>query len=455
MTRSRRDFMRLLGAGAMIAPLSAMAGRAAQGLPRFGPGFGSLAPALPLNSSDLFVEGAYDLRGVPLIELPRGFRYSVVSWTGATMSDGTIVPGDHDGMAAFRGPRGTTVLVRNHELSNAELKFGNPLGVDVPAALKYDRYANGGTTTLVLDPRGQLLRDFASLGGTNNNCAGGLTPWGSWLTCEENVSTPDTSPQYEQRHGYVFEVPAFANAAVAAQPIIAMGRFNHEATCTDPATGIVYQSEDRGDSCLYRYLPDRPGPQAPGGTRQALKFAGIDTPVNTAKGFLGLLNQPQPVEWVTIDEVDPAEDTLRYEAQSKGAALFSRGEGIWFGNGLVYLVCSNGGELGAGQVFAYDPVAETVTLVVESIDRNLLDAPDNITLGPDGRLYLCEDGSGGDNIVGVDKSGEMFIAVRNIFNTGEFCGACFSPNGLFMVVNIQSPGLTLVIDGPWRRGGRS
>jgi secreted PhoX family phosphatase len=84
----------------------------------------------------------------------------------------------------------------------------------------------------------------------------------------------------------------------------------------------------------------------------------------------------------------------------------------------------------------------------------VLDAPDNITVGPDGRLYLCEDGSGGDNIVGVNADGEMFMTARNIFNTGEFCGACFSHDGRFMFVNIQSPGLTLVIEGPWRKGQR-
>jgi secreted PhoX family phosphatase len=454
MTRSRRDFVKLVGAGAMVAPLAALHSRAAFGMPAFGPGFGPLEPMLPLNTHELVVPGAFDLRGIALIELPKGFSYHVVSCTGQLMTDGTLVPGDHDGMAAFRGPHGTTILVRNHELSNRETKFGNALGVQVPDAMKWDSYANGGTTTLMIDNRGRLVRHHASLGGTNNNCAGGLTPWGTWLTCEENVATPQSAPQYQKRHGYVFEVPALTSGPSLAQPIVAMGRFNHEATATDPRTGIVYQSEDRGDSCLYRYVPLQPGNLLAGGTLQALCLGGSAQPVNTARGFLGLLNQPQPVRWVTIDEVDPAGDTLRLEAQSKGAALFSRGEGMWFGSGLVYLVCSSGGEEGAGQVFAHDPVADTLTLVVESTSREVLDAPDNITVGPDGRLYLCEDGSGGDNIVGVNADGEMFMTARNIFNTGEFCGACFSHDGRFMFVNIQSPGLTLVIEGPWRKGQR-
>ena len=454
MTRSRRDFVKLLGAGAMVAPLAGVYSRAAQGMPAFGPGLGPLRPALPLNTAELAVPGAYDLRNVPLVELPQGFRYHVVSCTGQTMSDGSLVPGDHDGMAAFRGAQGSTVLVRNHELSNAESKFGNPRGVQVPDTLKWDSYANGGTTTLVLDAQGRLLRDWASLGGTNNNCAGGPTPWGSWLSCEENVATPQTAPQYRRRHGYVFEVPAFASGPALAEPIVAMGRFNHEATATDPRTGIVYQSEDRGDSCLYRYVPRQPGRLLAGGTLQALKLAGTAASVNTATGFRANLRRPLPVEWVTIDEVDPAGDTVRLEAQAKGAARFSRGEGIWWGNGLVYLVCSDGGDLHAGQVFAYDPAHDTLTLVVESTDETVLEAPDNITVGPDGRLYLCEDGPGGNNIVGVDADGTLFMAVRNVFNDSEFAGACFSHDGRFLFVNIQSPGLTLVIEGPWRKGQR-
>lgn len=451
MTTSRRDFAKMLGAGAMVAPLATFYARAAHGMPSFGPGFGPLEPMLPLNTDELVVPGAFDLRRKPIVSLPKGFRYSVVSMTGQTMSDGTLVPGDHDGMAAYRGPRATTILVRNHELSGGEAKYGNGLGVNVPANLKYDGFANGGTSTLVIDQQGRLVRDFASIGGTNNNCAGGLTPWGTWLTCEESTSTPEGDSRYQKRHGYVFEVPAGAQGPVKAEPIVGMGRFNHEATATDPRTGIVYQSEDRGDSCLYRYVPNTPGVLLNGGKLQALKIRGADA-VNTAKGFGQYLNVALPCEWVDIDEIDPATDTLRFEAHAKGAAKFSRGEGMWYGNGMIYLVCSNGGEIGKGQVFAYDPAQDAITLVVESTDAKMLEAPDNITVGPDGRLYLNEDGGGGNNIVGVNSDGTLYIAVKNVYNGSEFCGSCFSHNGRFMFVNIQSPGLTLVIEGPWRKG---
>lgn len=460
MTQSRRDFMKLVGAGAMLAPLTALHSRMAQGAPAFGPGFGPLAPTLPLNTQDLVswrLDGtvAFDYRNLPLISLPREFRYWVVSWTGQTMSDGSRVPGDHDGMAAFRGPRGTTILVRNHELSNRESKFGDNAGVVVPDGLKYDPWCNGGTTTLIMDEEGRLVRDFASIGGTNNNCAGGLTPWGTWLTCEENVSLPSTTGTgYTKRHGYVFEVPADATGPVLAEPLVAMGRFNHEATATDPRTGIVYQTEDRGDSCLYRFIPHVPGELRQGGRLQALKLR--DYPgADTKTGFLPLLRQPLACEWVDVDNVDPDTDTVRYECHAKGAAKFSRGEGMWYGakDKQVYFCASDGGDLRKGQIWAYDPAADTVTLVVESTDASMLDMPDNITVGPDGRVYMYEDGSGGDNIVGVNSRGELFKVAENVIGNGsEFCGGCFSHNGRFMFVNMQSPGLTLVIEGPWRKG---
>ena len=136
-----------------------------------------------------------------------------------------------------------------------------------------------------------------------------------------------------------------------------------------------------------------------------------------------------------LEDVDPAGDTLRVEAHANGAALIERGEGAWYsehGGGKIYFVATSGGDNNNGQVFVYDPTRETLTLVVESTGSSALDNPDNITVAPDGALYLCEDGGGANSVVGVDINGDVFPFLRNALDSGEFAGACFSPNGKFM-----------------------
>jgi secreted PhoX family phosphatase len=377
-------------------------------------------------------------QNIAYMTLPEAFEYKVVSYAGQIMRDGNPVPGAADGMAAFAAGQGKIILVRNHELTTS----GTP--VVAPAASTYNPALRGGTTNLIVDNEGNLLEQYGSLAGTERNCAGGPTPWGTWLTCEETFAT-----RSGVRHGYVFEVAA--DGYGDATPLKGLGRFNHEAAAVDPDTGIVYLTEDRGDSLLYRFIPSEYGNLKSVGTLEALKLTAWPTGVHTVTGFLGFLNQPLAAEWVPIDVADPNTDTTRAEGASKGAAKFSRGEGCWYADGLVYFVCSDGGNLRAGQVFAYDPVYETLTLVVESTDRALLDAPDNITVAPDGRLYLCEDGSGGDNIVAVDHDGSLQILAQNIWSGSEWAGACFSPVGNVMFVNMQGDGLTFAIKGPWKR----
>src|SRR3546814_2570640 len=114
---------------------------------------------------------------------------------------------------------------------------------------------------------GEVKSEHLSLAGTAINCAGGVTPWGSWLSCEEAFLDSD------KPHGYVFEVPASARGMVDPLPLKALGRFRHEAAAVDPRTGIVYLTEDRDDGLFYRLLPERKGRLAAGGRFQVLAFS--------------------------------------------------------------------------------------------------------------------------------------------------------------------------------------
>ena len=439
MPLSRRKFVTLAGIGAggavLAAPMQKLYANLAKGKLAFADKIGQLIP---------------DPQGV--LDLPAGFQYKIISRVGETMNDGHLVPNLHDGMAAFAGKKGETILVRNHEVH--PLQAVNNLPKDLP---QYDRACAGGTTTLIVDSDRNLTKHYLSLAGTNRNCAGGTTLWGSWISCEEEVSAPYPPPGYtmeqvyphwgkvEQKHGYNFEVPA-AGGLAEPVPLIAMGRFRHEAIATDPKTGYIYQTEDQLNSCIYRFRPDSPGKLAAGGTLEALVIKDmprVDTSFNFPVG------KPQKVSWVKIEDVDPQQDTLRYEAQTKGAAVFRRGEGMCYGNGELYWTATNGGAAQVGQIFRYNPDRETVELYVESPGSGVLDYPDNLTLAPFGDLIICEDGAGEQFLVGVTPNGRYYKFARNALNHSEFAGVCFSPDGQTMFVNIYHPGMTLAIWGDW------
>jgi uncharacterized protein len=455
MSISRRHFLALAGAGTSSSLILA-------GLESL---YRPSTARSPVKSPQVRGYGALvkDPRGI--LDLPAGFSYKIVSQSGKKMSDGTIAASNYDGMAAFAGKNGSTILVRNHELyPNAKSK------VIADRDRMYDPNCAGGTTTVTIDRNRQLVSESVSLAGTSVNCAGGTTPWGTWISCEENTAMPgmpDTGKGIVTKpHGYNFEVALSLQKSVAPVPLVAMGRFRHEAIEIDPRTGIVYQTEDDPTGLFYRFIPKQPGKLAAGGILEALKIVGKPQ-VNTKQNFP--LRQKFAVEWVRIDEPNPIENTVRTEGFTKGAAQFMRGEGICYAGGSFYFTCTQGGNVlanlplapgeegrGNGQIWKYTPGKTakdggSIELFLEPNDNNIIDMPDNITLAPNGHLITCEDGKGEQRLVGITPQGGVYTFARNARDNSEFAGACFAPDGRTMFVNIYDPGLTLAVWGNWTK----
>ena len=441
----RRTFLQrgaALATGGAVAARFGLFGQPAAAHPgsRYNPhcrgGYGPLAPV------------ADRATGLELLQLPSGFEYTSFGWTGDEMSDGRSTPGAHDGMGSFAGPDGLVRLVRNHEISETTGAFAS--------GMTYDPAAGGGTTTLTFDVRrGELVDSRASLAGLIRPCAGGTTPWRTWLSCEETGVVVNGV-----QHGYVFEVPAVG--AGTGEPLRGLGRFNHEAAAVDPATGIVYLTEDATPSGLYRFIPDNRGDLAGGGRLQMLKIgsATVQTYNDTAPRDYGT------VSWVDIDDPDPAPSDPSVVAQgiARGGAQFERLEGIVHHRGILDIVSTSGGP-SQGQVFEFDLATDRLRLVFHSPSVDVLDSPDNVCRSPRGGIVLCEDGAGDQLLQGLTPWGEIFpFAKNNVvldgergftgdFRGAEWAGATFEPRrGRWLFANIYTPGITFAITGPWKRG---
>jgi secreted PhoX family phosphatase len=383
-----------------------------------------------------------------LLDLPKGFSYRVISRLGDVMSDGGKVPDAADGMGCFALPGGKLALVRNHEL-----RPGKDSGGASGAA--FDRMADGspmpgGTTTLVLDTKTlEREREFRTLSGTIRNCSGGITPWGTWLTCEEDVTRAGSKAG--QDHGWVFEVPATATGPVDPVPLKAMGRFNHEAAVVDPRSGAVFQTEDREDGLLYRFVPVVPGQLARGGRLQALALA------DPGKGALKSGGWAK-VRWIDLDDPESPNDDLRKRGAALGAMTFARGEGIHLGLDAkgkteLFFVATSGGAAKLGQVWRLrlEAPADRLQLFFESTDPDQFNYGDNLTVSPGGHLIVCEDqytDGAVNHLRGLTAAGLPYDFARVRLPT-EPAGACFSPDGKVLFVNLYSPTTTLAITGPW------
>lgn len=409
------------------------------------------------------------------LALPRGFSYRVVTEAGRTvLESGEPTPGNHDGTGAFRGRRGGTVLVNNHEIGSvAEAAEDGIVPVPALAGLTYDPGMAGGCTVVETDRDGAPVREHVAVAGTAVNCAGGITPWDTWLTCEED-STRAGQDGAQRDHGYVFEVDPFDRAANRdPQPVRAFGRYDHEAAAVDPRTGDVYLTEDASgpNGLYYRWL----APDGFRGRRGALRRLGPTDGVLSAMrctdergAHVDDLSRAvevgtrYAVAWVEVPDRDARTVDTRLQFADGDVTRGRKLEGQWWGDGGAYVVTSfaraedSPGQPHDGQVWFYDPRRRTLELRVRfgvnptpDVDGPF-DGPDNITVSPWGGLVLAEDGQGVQHLVGVAAGGATFPLARNEAGGSEFTGPVHSHDRRVLFANLQSPGAMFAITGPWR-----
>ncbi|MFI9030757.1 alkaline phosphatase PhoX [Streptomyces sp. NPDC053560] len=401
-----------------------------------------------------------------LLDLPKGFRYKVLSREGAPLLSGEgKVPSNCDGMAAFRGRRGHTHLVRNHENRRK-----SRAAVPTVDGITYDPMGEGGCTAIEVDAHNEVVSERVAIAGTSTNCAGGPTPWKTWLTCEETEYKAGEEG-YTKDHGFIFEVDPYDPRRTGAVPLEDMGRFQHEAIAIDPRDGTVYETEDAFEKpfgLFYRFHPNKPmggiGSLRAGGRLQAMRVPGVkdlSAIQETGATF-------DRIEWVDVPDPLAKQTAIRFQDFGrKGITHAQKLEGCYWGGSSVYFVSSfaHRDEGSAadhyGQVWRYDPKARRLTLVVvfgPDADLQLPgESPDNICLAPSGGLMVCEDGEGAQHVFGVTRKGSVYPMARGRQNIGtpekpewgEFAGVTFAPDGRTMYVNCYTPGTTFAVTGPF------
>ncbi|MFI5967476.1 alkaline phosphatase PhoX [Streptomyces asoensis] len=416
-----------------------------------------------------------------ILALPAGFKYRVITYSGKTkLESGEITPSNHDGTATFCGPRGATLLVNNHELKGPRASWQYP--VPLTEGLVYDPAAAGGCTVVEVRPGGRVA-EWVGIAGTSTNCAGGTTPWDTWLTGEE---TEDKAGQngMTKDHGYIFEVdPEDRRANRDPRPVKAFGRYAHEAVVIDPKRGHAYLTEDASgpNGLLYRWTPPAGFRHGRGKLRTLADDAGVLQAFkcfDSGGKFVDDLSRATKtgtvygVDWVDVPDRDARTVSVRKQFTDGQVTRARKLEGMWWGDGGTYIVSSYARDESPvqhdGAVWFYDPKRRTLTLKVllgvnpdPSVD-GAFDGPDNITVSPYGGLVIAEDGEGVQHLFGATDSGRTYPIARNELNIGtedepeysEFTGVTFSPDGHTLYANIQTPGIMLAITGPWKRQKR-
>ncbi|HET9518243.1 MAG TPA: alkaline phosphatase PhoX [Actinoplanes sp.] len=332
------------------------------------------------------------------VMLPSRFASRVIARTGRKVSGTSLTwHGAPDGGGCFADGAGWIYV------SNSELPDGN-----------------GGVSAIRFASSGRITSAYRILRGTTLNCAGGVMPWRTWLSCEE------------VDRGYVFETDPWGKKAAVKRP--AMGRFRHEAAAADPDRKVIYLTEDEPDGCFYRFKPTTWGNLSSGRLQVLASRSG--TPI-----------------WATVP--DPAARTTRTRNQVAGARRFNGGEGCYYAHGICYFTTK-----GDNRVWAYDAVRHTMAIAYDD-DRTSaapLTGVDNITGTASGDLYVAEDGGNLDVcIVTPDGVVATFLRVTGQAKS-ELAGLAFSPDGKRLYVSSprgrtgrNSGGITYEIRGPFRR----
>lgn len=470
--------------------------RSALGLAAAGIG-AALAPAASARPASAAAHGAAAKAGVGygelvsdpagLLDLPRGFSYNVLAVSGnsgnpipaTTLTDGgELSPSRYDGSASFPAGKGYAIIT-NHENGDG---VNYPVAAPVPhrAGLTYDSGAAlGGTTTIMVSKQGERLGEVVSLAGTYSNCAGGKTPWGTWLTCEETeakagsyTTAAGQSYTLNKDHGYVFEVhPTDMAKNRNPKPIKAFGRFAHEGIVVDPKTYDVYMTEDAGrpDGLFYKWASEgtvRAGSfrslADDAGTLYAMSINDRGTHV-TDLAVYSELGTTLDIGWVKVQDRDARTTSVRKQFTEDQVTRSHKLEGAWWDaeRGGFYFDASFDKAHHDGQVWFFDVTAGTISLEVYfplTADQDVdPDGPDNLTVNPHGGLILCEDGDGKNGLVDVDLEGNWAFLARNRQDS-EMAGANFSEDGKILFANSQDPGVVFAITGPWKsrraQGGR-
>ncbi|WP_406305139.1 PhoX family protein [Streptomyces sp. NBC_00879] len=342
--------------------------------------------------------GTADANG---IQLPSGFSSRVIARSGQQVGSTSYTwHNAPDGGACFADGSGWIYV------SNSEI---NP---------------SGGASAVRFSSAGAITGAYRILSNTRQNCAGGKTPWNTWLSCEE-VSL-----------GYVYETdPYGVNAAVRRS---AMGRFKHEAAAADPVRKVIYLTEDESNGCLYRFIPTTWGNLA-SGTLQVL-VAGSGT-----SGSFSWQNVPDP---------DGSPTTTR--TQVSGAKHFNGGEGCHYANDTVWFTTK-----GDNRLWQLNLASSTYEL---AYDDSLvvgggapLTGVDNVTGASSGDLFVAEDGGNMEIcIITPDDVVAVFLRI-NGQSSSEITGPAFSPDGTRLYFSSQrgtsgssSGGITYEVTGPFR-----